>query len=97
MPFKKVDINSVINERLKNDIALQNAYEQAQNEYEVVKQLIEMRNTMGFSQSELARQSGLTQQMISRIETVENSPTLRNLIKYADGLNLQIKFEKKKV
>ncbi len=96
MPFKKVDINSRINERLKNDNALQHSYVQAKNEHEVVKQLIEIRNKMGFSQSDLARQSGLTQQMISRIETVDNSPTLRNLIKYAEGLNLQIKFQKKK-
>ena len=29
MPFKKVDINRVINERLKNDILFQNAYDQA--------------------------------------------------------------------
>ena len=43
MPFKKVDINGEIGERLKNDIALHNAYELARNEYEVVKQLIQNR------------------------------------------------------
>jgi len=50
---------------------------------------------MGFSQSDVARQSGLTQQMVSRIEVVDNSPTLRNFMKYIDSMDLEIKIEKK--
>ena len=37
----------------------------------------------------------LTQQMVSRIETVNNPPTLRNFIKYVDSVGLEIKIEKK--
>jgi len=95
MPFKKIDVKEEINKRLENDDELKKAYENAQNEYEVVKQLVKMRNEMGFSQSDVAKQSGLTQQMVSRIETVDNSPTLRNFIKYVNSLGLEIKIEKK--
>lgn len=71
------------------------AYEYAQLEYEVLKQLVKMRNEMGLSQSDVAKKSGLTQQMVSRIETVGISPTLRNFLKYVDSLGLEIKLEKK--
>lgn len=84
-----------INKILENDNKLKQAYNNAQHEYEVVKQLVKMRNEMGLSQSDVARQSGLTQQMVSRIETVYNSPTLSNFIRYIDSLGLEIKIEKK--
>lgn len=95
MPFKKVNVKEEINKRIENDAELKTAYEQAQYEYDVVKQLVKARNEMGFSQNDVAKQSGLTQQMVSRIETVDNSPTLRNFIRYADSLGLKIKLEKK--
>ena len=95
MPFTKVNVKEQINKRLENDVELKKAYDSAQHEYEVVKQLVKMRNEMGFSQRDIANQSGLTQQMVSRIETVDNSPTLRNFIKYVDSLGLEIKLEKK--
>ncbi|HHV95234.1 MAG TPA: helix-turn-helix transcriptional regulator [Clostridiaceae bacterium] len=95
MPFKKVNVKEEINKRLESDIELKKAYDCAQREYEVLKQLVKMRNEMGLSQSDVARKSGLTQQMVSRIETVGNSPTLRNFIKYVDSLGLEIKIEKK--
>lgn len=92
---KKVNVKEEINKRLENDIELKKAYEYAQLEYEVLKQLVKMRNEMGLSQSDVAKKSGLTQQMVSRIETVGNSPTLRNFLKYVDSLGLEIKLEKK--
>ena len=95
MSFKKVNVKEEISKRIENDAELKAAYEQAQLEYDVVKQLVKARNEMGFSQNDVAKQSGLTQQMVSRIETVDNSPTLRNFIRYADSLGLQIKLEKK--
>ena len=95
MPFKKVNVKEEINKRLEKDAELKKAYDHSQQEYEVVKQIVYMRNEMGLSQSDVARQSGLTQQMVSRIETVDNSPTLRNFIKYVDSVGLEIKIEKK--
>ncbi len=95
MPYKKVNINDEIDKRLKDDLELKKAYDRAEYEYEVVKQLVKLRNDMGFSQSAVAKESGLTQQMVSRIETIDNSPTLRNFIKYVDSLGMEIRIEKK--
>lgn len=95
MPFKKVNVTEEINKRLKNDAELKKAYKNSQNEYEIIKQIVKLRNEMGISQSDIAKKSGLTQQMVSRIETVDNSPTLRNFLKYVDGLGLEINFKKK--
>lgn len=95
MPFRKVNVKQEIYKRLENDNELKKAYDSAQHEYEVVRQLVKIRNEMGFSQSDVARQSGLTQQMVSRIEVVDNSPTLRNFMKYIDSMDLEIKIEKK--
>ena len=96
MPFKKVNINNEINKMIENDSEFKNELENVQREYEVVKQLVKMRNDMGWTQNDIAKKSGLTQQMVSRIETVGNSPTLRNLIRYANSLNMDIKIDKKK-
>lgn len=94
-PFKKVNVKEEINRRLENDDELKKAYDYAQHEYEIIKQLVKMRNEMGLTQSDVAIKSGLTQQMVSRIETIGNSPTLKNFIKYVDSLGLEIKLEKK--
>lgn len=96
MPFKKVNIKDEVNHRLEKDAELKKEYDRAQREYEVIKQLVEIRNEMGLSQNDVALQSGLTQQMVSRIETADNSPTLRNLIKYLDSMGLEIKIERKR-
>ena len=95
MPYKKINVQEEINRRLENDAELKEAYKHAQNEYEVIKQLVLIRNEMGLSQKDVSSQSGLTQQMVSRIETADNSPTLRNFIRYVDSLGLEIKLEKK--
>lgn len=44
----------------------------------------------------VAEKIGVKNQVISRIETIGNSPTLDNFLKYADALGLEVKLEKKK-
>jgi len=48
--LKKVNVKDEINKRLENDAELKKAYDCAQLEYEVLKQLVKMRKEMGFSQ-----------------------------------------------
>ncbi len=62
MPFRKVNVKEEVNKRLENDIELKKAYDCAQREYEVIKQLVKLRKEMGLSQSDVAKNSGLTQQ-----------------------------------
>lgn len=57
------------------------------------KALIEARLSMGLSQSELARMAGLTQSHISNIEACEGNPSLKTLIRLANGLNMRLHIE----
>lgn len=95
MPFKKVDVKKEVNERMEASEDFKKAYIQVDKEYELVKELVKKRKDSGISQSMVAKKSGLKQQVVSRIETEGNSPTLKNLLRYLDALDLTIKIEKK--
>ena len=59
-------------------------------EYAVLGRLIKIRKEKGLSQSELAEKSGNRQQVISRIENKENSPTLKTICSLLDVLDYEI-------
>lgn len=59
-------------------------------ENKFINNLIIRRKEMGLTQTELARKTGLTQQVISNIEKCGRRPTLINLIRYTMGLDLDI-------
>ena len=95
MPYKEVDIKSEIRNRLQEDPSLREAYDAATDEYEFLRQLAVIRNELGFTQQDVAKRAGMTQQMVSRIEKVDNSPTLRNFMRYIRGMGLQIAIVRK--
>ncbi|MCY6372765.1 helix-turn-helix domain-containing protein [Clostridium ganghwense] len=97
MPFKKVSIKEEVEKRIEKSEEFKKAYLQVEEEFELIKQAIKMRKEMGKSQTEVAEEAGMSQQMVSRIEKVGNSPTLRNFLRYLDGMDLQIKIEKKSI
>lgn len=89
MPFKKIDIKKEI-ELLKIDKDFEKAFNAVDKEYEIIEQAIKLRKQLNISQQEISLSSGLTQQMVSRIEKVGNSPGLRTFIKYLDAAGLEI-------
>ena len=92
MPFKQVDINEIIQESLETDSELKQMWEESRMEYQVLGELVKMRKEKGLSQAELAQKSGNKQQVISRIENKENSPTLKTLCGLLDVLEYDIQF-----
>ena len=92
MPFKKVDINKTIQDALNSDVELKQVWVDSRTEYKVLGELIKLRKDKGLSQMELAKQTGNKQQVISRIENKENSPTLKTLCGILDALNYDIQF-----
>jgi transcriptional regulator with XRE-family HTH domain len=56
----------------------------------LAKRLKELRAEKGFSQEELAYQSGLTLSQIARIETVKINPTISTIFKIARTLNVDV-------
>lgn len=90
MPFQEIDISKIINEKCNNDPKFATAYKHAIAELDLIAQIIKTRKEKGLTQEDVAERSGLTQQMISRIERKETLPNYRNLLKIADALDSKL-------
>ena len=90
MPFKAIDVDQLIQEKLDADPELKDMWDSSRTEFRLLGELIKLRKEKGISQIELAQKSGHKQQVISRIEKKENSPTLKTLCALADVLDVDI-------
>jgi len=95
MPFIQIDVKKKVTERMANDPEFKEAYLEARIEYKLIKNIVKIRKELAYSQKYVADKIGVKQQVISRIETIGNSPTLDNFLKYANALGLEVKLEKK--
>jgi len=91
MPFKKIDVQAEIDKRVETDPAFREAWENSRMEYKILGELTKLRKEKGLSQTELALKTGNKQQVISRIEKNEQSPTLKTLCSMANALGADIK------
>ena len=89
---KKMDVSKTIADALAADAELKQMWDESRTEYRVLGELMKLRKEKGFSQAELAKQSGNKQQVISRIESKENNPTLKTLCSILDVLGYDIQF-----
>jgi len=92
MPFIEIDVASEIEKRRNSDPDFKKAWDDSRTEYKVLGELVKLRKEKGLSQTELAEKTGNKQQVISRIENRENSPTLKTLCSILDVLNYDIQF-----
>lgn len=90
MPFKKVDCKKELSDAIQDDPQLSKYVDEFKKEYALIASMVETRKKLGLTQKDVAIRSGLTQQMVSRIENVEHSPTLSNFMLYADALDLKL-------
>ena len=65
-------------------------FEAKQIEREFIMGLIRLRKEQKITQKELAKRTGLTQQVIPNVEKMDRKPTLPNLIRYLLGLGINI-------
>ncbi|MEB9982047.1 helix-turn-helix transcriptional regulator, partial [Bacillus cereus] len=63
---------------------------------EILATAMDYRVKKGIPQNELAKRSGLTSSMISKIESQHSVPTLKSFLKYMRGLELDWAFVIKK-
>ncbi|MDR0272652.1 MAG: helix-turn-helix domain-containing protein [Clostridiales bacterium] len=91
MPFEKLDVATFIKETLDADEELKEVWDNSRMEYAVLGDLIRIRKQKGLSQVELAEKTGNKQQVISRIENKENSPTLKTICNILKALDYEIK------
>lgn len=95
MPFKQINVMEQITQKRKNDVEFDKLWRENRDEYKLLAELVKIRKKANLSQTELAKKSGNKQQVISRIENKENSPTLKTLCGILDVLGYEIKFQPK--
>lgn len=95
MPFKEIDISKIIKEKSEKDPEFKEAFREASAELDLIAQIIKTRKAKGLTQKDVANKSGLTQQMVSRIEKREYPPNYKNLVKIADALDTKLELVSK--
>jgi DNA-binding XRE family transcriptional regulator len=99
-----VDVtNIVLNDELKdldyaynNDPKVKAAIDQFDNECRLRRELTEARKQKNMTQVQIKELTGLTQQVISRIETnTDISPSLKNLMVYANAIGYELTLQPK--
>lgn len=96
MAFKKVDCIAEKKEIMSKDAEIREYIQEFDKQYEIMQSIVKTRREFGLTQKEISKRSGLTQQMVSRMEKVDNSPTLANFLKYISALGLEINIRQKK-
>lgn len=86
---EKILLSQLLDEQERDDSFKQECRTQ-EIEWNLTKNLKEYRIILNLSQKEVAEKSGLTRQMVSRIETYSYSPTLTTFVKYLLALNIDI-------
>lgn len=95
MPFRQWDIEQEVKEKVEHEEGFKESYLQVNKEYELIKQAIQIRNEMNLTQKDVSEVTGMPQQVISRMEKLGHSPSLKNFIKYLDAMGLDINITKK--
>ena len=81
-----------------NDPRIKAAIDQFENECRLRRELAEARKQMNITQMQIKEMTGLTQQVISRIETnTDISPSLKNLMIYANAIGYELSLQPKSV
>ena len=91
MPFVEIDVKEKIEHLRESDSEFKEAWDSSRTEYRILGELIRLRKEKGISQVELAKKTGHKQQVISRIEKKESSPTLKTFCALADELDIDIR------
>ena len=93
--MKKITLDSVIAEQMKNDEAFPEAYQREMLINLISKMLIKLRKTVHLTQEELANRAGTTQPVIARIEsgTDQRVPSLELLARIASASDAKLNIE----
>ena len=95
MSFVKVDIEQKIEQKRTEDEQFKKLWDDSREEYRLIGEMTALRKAGKITQEELARLTGSRQQVISRIEKKENSPSLKRFCNILSALGYQLKIVKK--
>lgn len=95
MPFVQVDIQKEIENHRQESPSFRKAWDESREEYKLIGEMISLRKQEKMTQSKLAEITGNKQQVISRIEKKENSPSLRTFCSILSALGYELQIVKK--
>ncbi len=95
MPFIKVEVDKIIDQKKQESGQFQEAWEESREEYRLIGELIRIRKEEKITQTKLAEITGNKQQVISRIENKESVPTLRTFCNLINALGYTLQIVKK--
>lgn len=95
MPFTKINVNDVIEREKDNDPEFARIWDESCAEYKLLGEMIRLRKEKNLTQTELAEMAGYKQQVISRIEKRDNSPTLKTFCNLLNALGYDLQIVKK--
>jgi len=75
------------------DSEFKHEYEALEQEFAVIKAMIEARKNIGLTQKQLSEKTGIAQGDISKIETGDANPSLKTLQRLAAGMDMKLKLE----
>ena len=81
-----------LNKRLKDE-DFRREYEAIQPEMDIIRAIVEARQSKNITQKELATRTGINQADISKLENGNRNPSLNMLKKLAAGLDMSLKIE----
>lgn len=85
-------LNEMLSEEMKND-EFQKEYEAIQPELDVIRAMVDARNSVNMTQKELSERTGISQADISKIENGTRNPSLNLLKRLAEGMGMTLKIE----
>jgi ribosome-binding protein aMBF1 (putative translation factor) len=91
MPWTEVNVQDEIEKRCQSDPEFKTAWDNSRMEYAILGEFMKLRNEQGLTQKNLAEKTKTKQQVISRVEKHEQSPTLKTLCGWANALNVELK------
>jgi DNA-binding XRE family transcriptional regulator len=96
MTSNKVTSYEEFEAELLRDPEIRREYEALKPKYDMIQSLIERRNQLRISQTQLARIVGTRQPAISRLEKGDYNTTLSTLFKVTNALGLDISLKARK-
>ena len=82
-----IKLNDYLDER-KKDPEFLKAYEEIQPEMNIIRALVDARNSKQITQKELSERTGIAQTEISKIENGTRNPSIKLLQRLADGMDM---------
>ena len=84
--------NDMLSKQLEDD-EFKKEYDAIQPELDVIRAIVDARNSQNMTQKELAERTGINQADISKLENGTRNPSVNLLKRLADGMGMALKIE----